>query len=134
MSLVINTSALVAILEDEAERRAFNELIESASSRMISAATLVEAGIVLETPRGEIAGCKLDLFLHRARIQVAPLDADQAEIARAAYRRYGKGRHPASLNLGDCFSYALAISTGEPLLFKGQDFAQTDVAGAREKA
>jgi ribonuclease VapC len=128
--MVIDTSALVAILEDEPERRAFNELMQSDPSRLISAATLVEASIVLEARRGDIAGRELDLFLHRARIQVVPVDAEQAEIARAAFRRYGKGRHPACLNLGDCFSYALAKSCGEPLLFKGSDFARTDVAAA----
>jgi len=126
--MVIDTSALLAILLDEPERRGFNELIEAARTRLISAATLLETAIILEARRGEAAGRELDLFLHRARFEVVPVDADQVEIARAAYRRYGRGFHPAGLNYGDCFSYALAAATGEALLFKGSDFAQTDIA------
>jgi len=84
----------------------------------------------VELRNGEVAGRELDLFLHRAKIEIVPVDADQVEIARAAYRRYGKGVHPAGLNYGDCFSYALAKATGEPLLFKGSDFAKTDVRPA----
>ena len=82
------------------------------------------------TRGGESAGRELDLFLHRARFQVVPVDSDQAELARSAFRKYGKGRHPAGLNFGDCFSYALAKSAGEPLLYKGSDFSQTDIPAA----
>ncbi len=125
--MVVDASALLAILLDEPERRRFDELIESDSRRLLSAATLVEAGIALERRLGEAAGRELDLFLHRARFEIVPVDSDQAEIARAAYRKYGMGRHAAGLNFGDCFSYALAKATGEPLLCKGADVARTDV-------
>lgn len=128
--MVLDTSALVAVLFDEPERKEFVELIEAAQRRLLSAATLVEASIVLEARRGEAAGRELDLLLHRADVAVVPLDAEQAEVARRAWRRFGKGRHPAALAFGDCFSYALSAVTGEPLLFKGDDFAQTDVTPA----
>ncbi len=125
--MIIDTSALLAILLDEPERRRYNELIEASGKRLLSAASLVEAGMVLEVRGGEAAGRELDLFLHRAKFEVVPLDADQAEIARAAFRRYGKGRHSAGLNFGDCLAYAASKATGEPLLFKGQDLSQTDI-------
>jgi ribonuclease VapC len=128
--MVIDTSALVAILSNEAERHEFIRLIATAPVRMVSAATVLEAGMVIESRRGEHAGRELDLFLHRAGFEVVPVDTAQVEIARAAFRRYGKGRHPAGLNFGDCFSYALARSRGERLLFKGEDFARTDIASA----
>ncbi|MFO7482947.1 type II toxin-antitoxin system VapC family toxin [Oceanibaculum nanhaiense] len=128
--MVIDTSALVAILSDEPERRAFNEAIAADPVRLVSAGTLVETGIVLEARYGEIAGRELDLFLHRAGCEIVPVDAEQAELARRAARRYGKGRHPAGLNYGDLFAYALAKATEEKLLFKGQDFTQTDIAAA----
>ena len=101
--MVIDTSALVAILTDEPERRRFNESIEADPKRLISAATVLETSIVLETRGGEIAGRELDLFLHRAKVEQVAVDADQIEIARSAFRKYGKGRHPAGLNFGDCF-------------------------------
>jgi ribonuclease VapC len=125
--MVVDTSALVAILNGEPERQQFIERIATAGSRLISAATLLEAGIVIEARRGEHAGRELDLLLHRARFEVIPVDAEQVEIARAAFRLFGKGRHPAGLNFGDCFSYALAKLRGEELLFKGEDFLKTDV-------
>ena len=125
--MIIDTSALLAILLDEPERRRYNELIAASGKRLLSAASLVEAGMVLEVRGGEAAGRELDLFLHRAKFEVVPLDADQAEIARAAFRRYGKGRHSAGLNFGDCLAYAASKAAGEPLLFKGQDFSQTDI-------
>jgi len=128
--MVIDTSALLAILWNEAERRRFNEAIQADPRRLISAATVLEASLVVESRGGEPAGRELDLFLHRARFQVAPVDFEQVEIARAAFRQYGKGRHPAGLNFGDCFSYALAKAVGEPLLFKGSDFARTDLKPA----
>jgi len=129
--MVIDTSALLAILLNEPERRQFDGAIEADPKRLISAAAVLETSIVLESRSGEAAGRELDLFLHRAKFDVAAVDSDQIEIARAAFRRYGKGRHPAGLNFGDCFSYALAKASGEPLLFKGNDFAQTDVARCR---
>jgi ribonuclease VapC len=128
--MVLDTSALLAILLDEPERRRFNELIEADTVRLISAASVLEAAIVLETRSGEAAGRELDLFLHRAKVEVTAVDGDQVEIARAAFRRFGKRRHPAGLNYGNCFAYALAKASGEPLLFKGTDFAQTDVVVA----
>ena len=126
--MVIDSSALLAILFDEPERRAFNQMIEADPVRLLSAANFVAAALVVEARLGEAAGREFDLFLHRAEIEIVPVDADQAEIARRAYRRYGKGRHRAGLNFGDCFAYALAKTRGEPLLFKGEDFAATDVA------
>ena len=128
--MVIDASALLAILLDEPERRGYNELIEASGKRFLSAASLVEAGMVLEVRGGEAAGRELDLFLHRAKFEVVPLDADRAEIARTAFRRYGKGRHSAGLNFGDCLAYAAAKATGEPLLFKGGDFSKTDIPAA----
>lgn len=125
--MVIDTSALVAILRDEPERRRFNEAIEAADSRWISAATLVETSIVLEARFGAEGVRNLDLLCAKAALAVAAVDAEQAELARRAWRKYGKGRHTAGLNFGDCFSYALAVSLDDSLLYKGKDFAATDV-------
>ena len=129
--MVIGSSAILAILLDEPERRAFNEMIEADPVRLLSAANFVEAAVVIEARLGENAGREFDLFMHRAEIEVIAVDADQAELARRAYRRYGKGRHRAGLNFGDCSAYALAKTRGEPLLFKGADFAATDVTACR---
>jgi ribonuclease VapC len=128
--MVIDTSALAAILGDEPERRAFIEAIEGADARLISAASFVEISIVLEARHGTEGVRALDLFLERGGIGVTPVDEEQAREARRAFSRFGKGRHPAGLNFGDCFAYALAIIAGEPLLFKGDDFAKTDVEPA----
>lgn len=128
--MVIDTSALLAILLDEPERRRFNEKIEADPVRLLSAVSFVEAAMVIEARLGDAGGRELDLLLHRASIEVMPVDIDQAEIARRAFRDYGRGRHPAALNIGDCFSYALVKTTGEPLLFKGNDFGQTDIVAA----
>lgn len=128
--MVLDTSALLAILGDEPERRAFNEAIEAADSRVISTATFVEISIVIESRYGAEGLRDLDLFVSRAAIQLVPVDAEQAHVARRAYTRFGKGRHPAGLNYGDCFSYALATALGKPLLYKGDDFAKTDVISA----
>ena len=125
--MVIDSSALIAVLFNEPERRAFNEKIEADPVRMISAVTLVEASMVVESRRGEIGGRELDLFVHRAGIEVVAFTAEQAVIARDAFRRFGRGRHPARLNFGDCCAYALAAYAGEPLLFKGTDFPATDI-------
>jgi ribonuclease VapC len=126
--MVIDTSGLVAILSDEPERRAFIEAIEAADTRLLSAATFVETSIVIESRHGPDGLRDLDLFLDKARVVLTPVDDEQAREARRAYSRFGKGRHAANLNFGDCFSYALAVITGEPLLFKGDDFGKTDVA------
>jgi len=128
--MVVDTSALIAVLEGEETAPRIARAMVEAPRRFISTATLVEAGIVAERHRGEQGGRELDLLLHRLRVEVVPLTAEHAEIARSAYRDYGKGRHPAGLNLGDLFSYALATTLGEPLLFVGNDFSKTDVEKA----
>jgi ribonuclease VapC len=126
--MVLDTSALVAILRDEPERPAFLQLLASTEDPMISAATLFECSMV--QARFDDGLEDLDDLLLSAGVRIAALDATQALAARAAWLRYGKGRSPAALNFGDCFSYALAVTTGRPLLFKGEDFAQTDVIQA----
>lgn len=128
--MVIDTSAIVAILTDEPERDALIAKIAADPRRLVSAGTLLEMSLVVEGKLGEVGGRELDLFLHRCKAQVVAVDEVQAETARTAWRRYGKGRHPAGLNYGDLFSYALARTVGEPLLFKGNDFSQTDIAAA----
>ncbi len=125
--MVIDTSALVAILLDEPESQAIGEAIDRDPNRLLSAASLVEVSLVIECRFGEPGIRELDLLLYKSSVDVRPVDRRQAEIARDAFRRYGKGRHPAGLNFGDCFSYALSQVTGEPLLFKGNDFSQTDL-------
>lgn len=125
--MVVDTSALIAILTDEPERQRFIEAIEAAETRLISAGTFVEASIVLEIRHGADGSRLLDLFLDRAGIEIVDVDAEQAREARRGFARFGKGRHPAGLNFGDCFAYALSMTSGEPLLFKGSDFSQTDV-------
>ncbi|MGI8577397.1 MAG: type II toxin-antitoxin system VapC family toxin [Nocardioidaceae bacterium] len=128
--MVLDTSALVAVLFDEPDRDEFIRRIAIASRRLISAGTLIESSIVVESRRGEVAGRELDLFLHRADVLTVAVDEEQVLLARAAWRRYGKGRHRAGLNFGDLFGYALARATGEELLFKGDDFTKTDLAQA----
>ena len=125
--MVIDTSALVAIFLGEPERKQFLEHIFQADKKLLSAANAVETGIVLEARRGEAAGREFDLFIVRANIEVVPVDAEQAEIARSAWRNYGKGRHSAGLNFGDCFAYALAEFSGQKLLAKSEDFRFTNV-------
>jgi ribonuclease VapC len=127
---VLDTSAILAILLDEPERATFTRLIEQDQTRLVSAATLVEVSIVIESRKGEPGRRLLERFLDLTAAEIAPVTADQAAIACDAFRRYGKGRHPAGLNLGDVFAYALARATGEPLLFKGNDFTRTDIASA----
>jgi ribonuclease VapC len=128
--MVVDTSALLAILLNEPDAAVYRSAIESAELRLVSAATVLEMGLVIETRLGEAAGRELDLLLHKAEFEIVSVDAEQAELGRGAFRRFGKGRHPAGLNFGDCFSYALAIASGEPLLFKGDDFRKTDVPAA----
>ena len=125
--MVLDTSALLALLLNEAEAPAILQAIEADPIRLVSAATLVETAIVIESRVGEVGGRELDLLLHKAAIEVVAVDAGQADLARHAYRQFGKGRHPAGLNYGDCFAYALSQSAGQPLLFKGDDFSKTDV-------
>jgi ribonuclease VapC len=128
--MVIDTSALLAILEGEPTAQRLIEALGAADAIRVSAGTVLEAGIVVEARRGEAGGRELDLLLHRLRADVVSVTAEHVEIARDAYRRYGKGRHPASLNFGDCFGYALASALGEPLFFVGNDFSRTDVVAA----
>jgi ribonuclease VapC len=125
--MVIDTSAVLAIFLGEPERKQFLDAILEAARRQISAASVLETGIVLESKRGEAAGREFDLFVVRANLEVVAVDAEQIEIARSAWRNFGKGRHPAALNFGDCFTYALARLSGEPVLAKGRDFALTDI-------
>jgi len=127
--MVIDTSAIVAVLLNEANAARVAQAIETGSPRLLSAANLLEASIVIESRKGEAGGRELDLLLYRTAIEVIGVDQDQAEIARLAWRRFGKGRHPAGLNYGDCFAYALAKTRRLPLLYQGQDFSQTDIAG-----
>jgi ribonuclease VapC len=126
--MTLDTSAVLAVLQDEPERIGFVSLIEQAPRRLISTVSVLEAAMVLEGQRGDDAGFDLDLFLQRASIETVAFDAEQLYMARAAFRHFGKGRHKAGLNFGDCASYALAQWSGEPLLFKGADFTATDVA------
>jgi ribonuclease VapC len=125
--MVIDTSALLAIFLAEPERKPFLDRIIQSETRLLSAANALETGIVLEARRGEAAGREFDLFAVRLNLQIIPVDGEQVEIARSAWRKYGKGRHSAALNFGDCFAYALAKSSGEPLLATGSDFAATDI-------
>jgi ribonuclease VapC len=125
--MVLDTSALLAMLLDEPEAEAFRGALEDDPTRLLSSATLLETAVVIEARKGEAAGRELDLFIHKAEITVVPVESDQVLEARRAWRRFGKGRHPAGLNFGDVFAYALARTAGEPLLFKGDDFARTDI-------
>lgn len=129
--MTLDTSAVLAVLRGEPEGAEFVSLIERSSRRLISAVSVLEAAMVLEGRRGIDAGSDLDLFLQRASIETIAFDQEQLLVARSAFRRFGKGRHAAGLNFGDCAAYALAQWSGEPLLFKGADFAATDVARAR---
>jgi ribonuclease VapC len=128
--MVIDTSAIMAILLFEAEARSFADAIMTAAARRVSTGTLLELEIVANVRRGRIGLPDVDDFLEKAQIEIVPFDREQARFARGAYRRYGRGNHRAGLNFGDCFAYALAKATGEPLLFKGADFAHTDVVSA----
>lgn len=125
--MVIDTSALIAMLTDEPEAAGFERAVDADPVRLISTVSYCEAAVVIESRYGEPGGRELDLWLHRAGADLVALDTDQAEAARLAYRTFGRGRHRANLNYGDCFAYALAKVSGHPLLFKGNDFTQTDI-------
>ena len=125
--MVLDTSAVLAILQNEPERRKFNEAIDAAESRSLSTASFVECSIIVESRYGADGVRDLDLLIAKAQISLVSVDEEQANLARRAFRKFGKGRHPAGLNFGDCFSYALSKAMQEPLLFKGNDFSQTDV-------
>ena len=129
--MIIDTSALVAILRDEPEAEICARAIESATARRVSAVNFVEAAVVIDGSRDPIASRRFDELLREAQILVEPVTEIQARLARDAYRDFGKGSgHSAKLNFGDCFAYALAKLTGESLLFKGDDFMQTDIKSA----
>lgn len=125
--MVIDTSAIVAIALNENDAADIERLIVDDPIRLISAATVLEATMVIETRLGDAGGREFDLWLVKIGAEIVAVDTGQADAARRAWRRFGKGRHAASLNYGDCFSYALAMTRSEPLLFKGEDFAKTDV-------
>ncbi len=128
--MVIDTSAIAAILFDEPERARFGGLIEADPVRYVSTVSRVEATFVIESRKGEAGRRRLEQFLDLIGAELVAVTAEHAELACDAFRRYGKGRHPANLNIGDCFAYAAARATGETLLFKGTDFPRTDITAA----
>ena len=125
--MVIDTSAIIAILLNEPENESITEVLAKSSKRLMSAFTALECGVVIEAKKGEPGGREMDLLFHKLNITIVNMDSKQFEIARKAWRLFGKGRHPAKLNIGDCCSYALSAHSGEPLLFKGDDFSKTDI-------
>ncbi|PVZ11034.1 type II toxin-antitoxin system VapC family toxin [Actinomycetospora cinnamomea] len=126
--MIVDTSAVVAVVLGEPDAERYAEALTRPGLRLLSAVNLVEAGIVVEARQGPDAARDLTLLLETTTVTVEPVDDAQARLAVDAWRRFGKGRHPAGLNLGDCFAYALAKAYGDPLLFTGNDFSQTDVA------
>ncbi len=128
--MIVDSSAVLAVLFAEPDAARYARAIGRASSCRMSAASFLETAIVAESRGGAAGGHALDVFLKRAGMELVSVTPDQARAARQAWRRFGKGNHPAGLNFGDCFSYALAETAREPLLFKGEDFAQTDVEAA----
>lgn len=128
--MIVDTSALVAILFDESDAEYYLRMVTEAPHCSMSAASYLEATIVVERRLGALGGQELELFVNRTPIYLEPVTLDQAEAARRAWRRFGRGNHPARLNYGDCFAYALSKVSGEPLLFKGMDFARTDIEPA----
>jgi ribonuclease VapC len=128
--VILDTSALLAILFEEAEAEDYRRAIADAERCLMSTANFFETSMVLEGLTGVASGHELDSFIEGAPIQLIAVTAAHAQAARRAWRQFGKGNHPAALNFGDCFSYALAKETREPLLFKGNDFALTDIEAA----
>ena len=128
--MIVDTSALVAVLYGEPEARDFVERIRAADVCRISVANHVELSMVVESQLGPNGTRQADAFLRRAGVVVEPVTIEQGDLARQAFLDFGKGRHKAGLNFGDCFAYALARATGEALLFKGDDFALTDIRRA----
>jgi ribonuclease VapC len=129
--MIIDTSALIAILRDEPDASVYARAIEAAAERRLSAASFVESALVIDGSRDPVASRRFDALLAEAQVVVEPVTKEQAQIAREAYRDFGKGSgHPAQLNFGDCFAYALARARNERLLYKGSDFARTDVESA----
>lgn len=128
--MIVDSSTIIAILRDEPDAAAMAEALQEAPIRRISAVTYVEAAVVADNDRNPLLSRRFDGLVRDAQMLVEPVTARQAELARQAYRDFGKGRHKAGLNLGDCFAYALAKEMDEPLLFKGDDFRHTDVEPA----
>jgi ribonuclease VapC len=129
--VIIDASALIAILRDEPDAIAYARVIEAATRRSVSAVNFVEAAVVIDGSRDPVASRRFDELFAAAQLSVEPVTREQAQLAREAYRDFGKGSgHPARLNFGDCFAYALAKVTGEPLLYKGNDFSHTDLQSA----
>lgn len=128
--MIVDTSAVVAVLFDEDDAEMYARALSEAESRRMSAANFVEAAMVVEIQTKAEGSRQFDAFFRRAGIVVEPVTEEQAHVARQAYADFGKGRHPAGLNFGDCFAYALAKVTGEPLLFKGRNFSKTDIRAA----
>ena len=129
--MIVDTSAIIAVLFDETDAGIYANAIAQADACRMSAATFVEVSIVVEAQTKNSGSRQLDAFMRRAGLTIEAVTEEQTHLARQAFTDFGKGRHPAGLNYGDCFSYALAKATGEPLLFKGKDFAKTDLAAAR---
>ena len=128
--MVIDTSAMIAIILGEPERQAFSTAILADGTRIAGVATVFEASMVMTGRSGDAGPEEVRRFIRRLQVETVPFTAEQLDHAQEAFRRFGKGRHPAALNFGDCMSYALAMATGEPLLFKGNDFARTDIRPA----
>jgi ribonuclease VapC len=127
--MILDTSAVLAMLLGEPEAERFASAVSAADRPAISAASLLEAAVVADN-RSAVASAEFEGLIARLDLEIVPFTAEQARLARLAHARFGRGRHPAGLNLGDCFAYALAAERGEPLLFKGEDFARTDVKAA----
>lgn len=125
--MVVDTSAVIAILSEEPEANDFLAAMESDSSRLISAVSVLEAGIIAYSRKGQDGTALFESFLREAEVEIRAFDSEQAILAQRAYRDFGKGHHRAALNFGDCAAYALCKASGEPLLFKGADFSQTDI-------
>ena len=128
--MILDTSALIAVLYGEPEQADFVQLIHDAESCRVSVVSFVELSMVVESQLGPEAGRQVDKLFRRTGIVIEPVTVEHGHLARQAFLDYGKGRHKAGLNFGDCFSYALAKATGEPLLFKGRDFSKTDIKSA----
>jgi ribonuclease VapC len=128
--MVIDTSAIIAILAGEPDRDIFINSIIADQKRLVSAVSALECAIVIEARYGEKGGLELDLLFNRIGAEIVSMNSEQYDTARSAWRKYGKGNSPAGLNMGDCCSYALSVHSGEPLLFKGRDFSRTDVKSA----
>ena len=126
--MIVDTSALIAVLFGEPEADSYTRLIHDADRCLISTGTFLELSIVIERQTGPEVARQCDMFFRRAGIVIEPFTVEQAHIARQAFHDFGRGRHPAGLNFGDCFAYALTKTSGEPLLFKGEDFKRTDIA------